>query len=97
MAEEGGFFNADITDELVESLDDIAYGQLLEVLQLNFQQEYAQLSSLRAHNAGLSQEIQTGEGNLGKLASLSQEHQRQQVKIRSDLELLEAECEAAKK
>jgi|LakMenEpi03Aug12_release.lakeMendotaPanAssembly.Ray.scaffolds.fasta_scaffold5028511_2 hypothetical protein len=60
MAQEGGFFNADITDELVESFDDIAYGQLLEVLQLNFQQEYAQLHNFKMQNAGLIQEINVG-------------------------------------
>jgi hypothetical protein len=81
----------------VESLDDITYGQLLEVLQLNFQQEYAHLTALRTQKAGLHQEITTGEANLSKLVSLSQEHQRQRVKVRSELELLEAECEAAKK
>jgi hypothetical protein len=96
MNEEAGFFNVDISDELVESLDDIAYGQLLDVLQLNFQQEYAHLSALNAHNDGLVQEIATGEANLAKLASLSQEHHRQKLKIRSELELLTAECEAAK-
>jgi xylose isomerase len=66
-------------------------------LQLNFQQEYAHLSALRTHKEELVQEIATGQSNLAKLATIAQEHQRQKVKISSELELLEAEVEAAKK
>ena len=36
MADDRPFFNAEINDELVNSLDSLAFSELLQVLQLNF-------------------------------------------------------------
>lgn len=71
MTDDRPFFNAEINDELVNSLDSLAFAELLQVLQLNFQQEHQQLTSLTEAKAGLFQEIKTGEGNLARLAALS--------------------------
>lgn len=76
MNDDRPFFNAEINDELVNSLDSLAFAELLQVLQLNFQQEHQQLIGLSEAKTGLLQEIKTGEGNLTRLAALSVEHQR---------------------
>lgn len=38
-----GFFDVEVTDKLMESLDDYSYSQLVNVLMQHFTQEYSKL------------------------------------------------------
>lgn len=44
MTDDRLFFNAEIDDQLVNSLDSLAFAELLQVLQLNFLQEHQELT-----------------------------------------------------
>lgn len=50
MSTERGFFDTDVTDSFVESLDDLTFSELVTILRDNFNNEYHQLNKITKSN-----------------------------------------------